>query len=524
MFWRSKQPKKRPKGKCHGGHYFFKVERLEDRHMLSGVVNVVTTGTPGSLTFDGDSENDSIELQSDPSTPGQYIITGTGATPTLLTLNGSPVSTSTLTVNNITGTISVDLGDGNKTFDFEGPTGGGTSTAPSDVDITNSYGSDTNIFNNVVVDGNLNVTKAVGAVGSASLSLTNTTIEGDALVDNTGSTGGGDTTTTIASSILEGGGATHTALGLTTNDGNAILQVSGTTTFGAGFKGAAVDIENGDGGSVTTFAGTATLYGPLDIENGDAPLQGQINMVTFNGTTVLGTTTIDDGHATTKVTSTNSTLGSLLAASPQPVTITNGTGYDSLTVTGSTIPWGMGAANDGAILGGSASTGAWGSSTTVSTSSVGTRIGGPNLLVPALTGDAFALSGDNGPDVVAMTSNTIGGILNLGTLGAGNNSVTLDSNTIGAVDVATSGLGNNFVEIAGGVIQASLSVNFGGNGSNNFTLANGSSPINGSTAPVLPSLLNGSIHIDGGPGISVFHIAAGLTLPPFSNFASVLTP
>jgi hypothetical protein len=161
----------------------------------------------------------------------------------------------------------------------------------------------------------------------------------------------------------------------------------------------------------------------------------------------------------------------------------------------------------------------------VSTSSIGTRIGGPSLLVPALTGDAFALTGDNGPDVVSMSANTFGGIVNLGTLGAGNNSVTLDSNTMGALSVATTGAGNNFLQISGGVIQATLFVSFGGPGSNTVTLANGSTPINGSTAPVLPSLLNGSISIFGGPGINTFHYAAGLTPPPnLTGFTFIVSP
>ena len=542
MFWCSKQAKKRPNSKRpnsrrQGAFSFLRVEPLEDRHMLSGVVNVEIAPAagvaPGALTLVGDTANNSIELQSDPTTPGQYIITGTGSSQTLLQLNGGGQTLTSLTVNGINGTISVNLGSGNDTFDFEGPTGGGTSTAPVDVDITNNAGSDVNIFNNVLINGNLNIAKAVPAgggnspVGYSELDLTNTTVIGDAIVNNVGGGGGGDSLTQITGSTLEGG-ATNKALNLTNNLGNSIIQVQGTTQFGTGGFVAntpIVNIDNGDGGSRTTFAGTATVYGGLNILNGDA-LQGQLELVTFNQTQVLGATNIDNGDganltSNTKILVTNSNLGTQLANLPgpnpvAPVTIQNDAGFDSLTMTGSQIPWGLSVNNDAAAAGASN----WGSTTSISTSSIGTRIGGPAL--PA-AGDALEIQGDNGPDVVTATNNTIGGELDLSGLRNGNNSVTLDSNTMGALAVDT-GTGNDFLKIAGGSIQASLDVNLGA-GADTMFVTNGSVAVNGSTLPILPSPLTGAVAINGGIGVDTFEYGTGIAIPPdLNNFEIFVTP
>ena len=542
MFWCSKQAKKRPNSKRpnsrrQGAFSFLRVEPLEDRHMLSGVVNVEIAPAagvaPGALTLVGDTANNSIELQSDPTTPGQYIITGTGSSQTLLQLNGGGQTLTSLTVNGINGTISVNLGSGNDTFDFEGPTGGGTSTAPVDVDITNNAGSDVNIFNNVLINGNLNIAKAVPAgggnspVGYSELDLTNTTVIGDAIVNNVGGGGGGDSLTQITGSTLEGG-ATNKALNLTNNLGNSIIQVQGTTQFGTGGFVAntpIVNIDNGDGGSRTTFAGTATVYGGLNILNGDA-LQGQLELVTFNQTQVLGATNIDNGDganltSNTKILVTNSNLGTQLANLPgpnpvAPVTIQNDAGFDSLTMTGSQIPWGLSVNNDAAAAGASN----WGSTTSISTSSIGTRIGGPAL--PA-AGDALQIQGDNCPDVVTATNNTIGGELDLSGLRNGNNSVTLDSNTMGALAVDT-GTGNDFLKIAGGSIQASLDVNLGA-GADTMFVTNGSVAVNGSTLPILPSPLTGAVAINGGIGVDTFEYGTGIAIPPdLNNFEIFVTP
>lgn len=525
MFWRSKKSRKRSKPQRPNALAYWKLEHLESRDMLS-VVNVAITGGPlgNSVALNGDSQGDSVQLAADPATPGQYIITGSaGGNPTLLTLNGGATTNQPLTINNVTGDITVSLGSGNATFDFEGPGGTALSTAPANLIINNSTGSDSVILNNVLVDGNLTVTKTAGASGNTSLSLTNTTIIGNSTVDNTGGggAGGGVSTTTINSSTLEG------SFALLNANGFATLTVTGTTsptTFGAGNKGVNnVTITNGDGGSTTTFAANTTAYGALNITNGNT-LPGELELVTFTGTTVQGGTTIVNGNSTTKVVSTNSNLGMQLAgpAAPAPVAIANGVGFNTLAVTGSTMPWGLSVSNDNAAAG-PAATGNWGSSTTITSSSIGTRIGGPSI-AGAPAGDALQIIGDKGPDVVNLTSNTIGGTLDLSRLGSGNNSVTLDSNTIGSVDIVTAGTGNNFVKIAGGVIQAALTIDFGNVGSNELDLRNGTTQINGSTAPVLPSLVSGVITITGGPGVNTFRYDAGVAIPPVSGFSIFTSP
>jgi hypothetical protein len=533
MFWRSKQPKKRPRRAAN----FLRVERLESRDLLSGVVNIEIAPaagvTPGNLTLVGDTANNSVMLQADPTMQGRYIITGTGSSQTLLQINGGGVTMQTVTVNGINGVITVDMGGGNDTFDFEGPTGGGNSNAPANVSITNHAGSDINIFNNVLINGNLNITKASGAVGYSELDMTNTTVIGDAIVDNVGAvggggaSGGGDSLTQITGSTLQGG-ATNTALRLTNDQGNAIVQIQGTTQFGAGVAAGAapvVSINNGTGGSRTSFAGTATVYGGLNITNGDS-LPGQLELVTFNQTQVLGSTSINNGtgvnsFSDTKVIVTNSNLGTQLAnfplaATAAPVTIQNNAGFDSLTISGSQAPWGLSANNDVANGG----TSNWGSSTSITGSSFGTRIGGPAL---PIAGDALQISGDNGADIVSVATSTLGGALDLGALNNGNNAVTLDSNTMGALRVVT-GTGNDSLKLMGGNIQSAIFVNLGA-GNDTMELRNGSTPINTSTVPVLPSPLLGAISIDGGLGIDTFKSDTGLVLPPaLNNFEVFVSP
>ena len=114
-------------------------------------------------------------------------------------------------------------------------------------------------------------------------------------------------------------------------------------------------------------------------------------------------------------------------------------------------------------------------------------------------------------------------MLDLGALNNGNNAVTLDSNTMGSLRVVT-GTGNDTLTLSGGSIQSAIFVNLGA-GNDTLNMRNGSTPINGSTVPVLPSPLLGAIDIDGGAGIDTFHYDAGLVLPPdVNNFEVFVSP
>jgi len=505
MFWRTKKvAKRRPPAVRR-----LRAEAFESRHMLSGVVNVVIApvGAAGTLTLLGDNAGNQVELQADPTNPGTFIISGTNNT--LLQVNGGGVTVQSQTVNGINLDINVQLGHGSNTFDFEGPTGGGTSTAPADLDIVN-LGTDTNILNNVTVIGNLNVTKAPGNFGLSTLTISNSTVQGDTVVNNIdGGASGGSSFTTLINSSLQGGGPTHTALTLVNNGGDAELSVQGTTLLGASAFGVVppaqpeVVVVNGDGGGKSIFTGATTVYGGLTIVNGDS-LPGQTETVSFNGTNVLGPTNIADGtgaahFSNTRLIVTNSNLGTKLATvagpTPAPVIVQNNAGFDSLNMSGSQLPWGLAVNNDLNAAGASN----WGSTTSITSSSIGTRIGGPSLPV---AGDALQIIGDNGPDVVNVATSTIGGELDLGALRGGNNSVTLDSNTMGSLVVVT-GAGNDFLKIAGGVIQQSIFVNLGG-GQDTMQLRHGTTPINGSTIPVMPDPLLGALFVEGGTGVDTF--------------------
>jgi hypothetical protein len=532
MFWHSKQPKKRPKSprsksQRHGAAHLFRFEHLESRHMLSGVVNVVTDAA-GNLTLNGDGQGDSISLLPG-AAPGQYTINGNG---TLLTLNnpGGLATTSSLSVNGINGLLDVNLGFGG-TFTL-GQTGTAPATLPNvlgGVTIING-GNATNTVTNVKIDGNLTVTATnLASTNGANLALTGIQVDGDTVVNNTGGAGlavgaaGGNSVTTITNSTLIGTGLpASTAFALINQNGSAGLSVQGTTNFGAG-NNTPVIINNVNavgGGSNINFAGTAaapvTLYGRLQIANGNS-LAGQIDNVSFNWTTVLGTVAINNaaggGNTAASVTSSNSNLEAQLApvAPPlPPASIANGIGFDTLQVTGSTLPWGLTVANDNAVLG-VASANPWGSNTIIGPSAGGT----PSVIgsMVAAGANALQITGDAGPNVVNVSSSNIGGaggVLNLSSLSnaaGGNNSVTLSNNQIGALNAVLDG-NANFLEIAGGTIQTAINVNLGAGGSTLY-LANGSS----SNAPVLPNPLFGAVLINGGLGVNTFEYETGVAVP-----------
>ena len=147
-----------------------RIESLESRRMLSGVVNVFTqtvsggpTVTAGDLWIQGDTSQHHILVNSTPNGGlDQFTITSTDGTLFRLNTTGGTPTLTSVAVDGIFGSFNVNLGHGGaNTFDIEAPTtaAGSVSTVVGNVNITNAS-VETNKIDNVVIQGNLNITKA----------------------------------------------------------------------------------------------------------------------------------------------------------------------------------------------------------------------------------------------------------------------------------------------------------------------------------------------------------------------------
>ena len=436
-------------------------EPLESRQMLSGVVNVqiFPVVAPGTMNFVGDGSNNEIEVRQT-ANPGEYHIQG--ESDTLLQINGAGVTMSNATVNGITGNITVNLGEGDDTFSFLGVAAGGVSNVPIDLGILNSGGSNTNVIDDLLINGDFLVNKAPATTGYSVLQIADTTIIGDTLVNNVGA-GVGDTSTTISNSHLQGGGVAGIAFRLMNGQGKDIIQVQENSQFGTGGFIPAVPIvviQNDGGASRTSFTGTTavagpgttTVYGDVVIQNG-VNLPGTLDIVSFNSVNVLGDVTVLNGPGNTQTTVTNSTLGSHLipAVLGGPMRIINDAGYDTLGISDSTLPWGLWVNNDQAA----GNTSTWGSRTDITSSSIGTSPFGPALPNPL---DAMQLMGDNGADVVNVNGTALGGVLNLTVLGNGNNEVNVTNGSSMAGFNLIGGSGNETVMIDNSTITVGVRI------------------------------------------------------------------
>ena len=422
------------------------LESLESRVVLaSGVVDLDTLTTPGSLFIDGDTSNNDVEIRQ---TLNVNEFTVTGKNGTLLSLNqggaANPQTFPTLTVNGIVNDITVDLnfhavvGGGVDSFSFVAGQAG-ASNVPNDLNIQNSAGSNTNIISDVIINNDLNVTAV--ADGYKELHILNTEITGSAVVDNTNGGFNGDTKTVIDSSKLRAGVAPASALIVTNGIGMDDLSVRGNSQFGDGAPkplfNDIVDINNGDGPAMTVFTGasrvygpgTTTVYGDLSITNGMNRL-GTMDVATFNQVNVFGDVMVTNGEGNTETMVIGSELFSdLLPVNQGPpgspegpagagVVIVNDRGFDVFESVDSDMPWGLWIDNDFAAVGTSTS----GSRTDIRNSRINTArgIGGPSGLT---------VLGDNGADVVNIDPTVIRGIVDLH-LGNGQNEAVLGNDSV----------------------------------------------------------------------------------------------
>jgi hypothetical protein len=484
-----------------------RIEPLERRAMLSGVVDIVLGG--GFLILDGDGSNNQVELRQT-NNPGEYFISSPDNT--LFTINGAGATLPDATVNGIFDDIIVDLDDGNDSFSFLGVAPGVQSTAPDDLIIANSDGSNVNVVSSVLVNGDFLVTKGAGSSGYSELRIVNSTVIGDTIVINSG-IGTGDSKTVVDNSHLQGGGASNFAIYLENADGEDLFDALGNSQFGTGpFVGSqpVVYIDHGDGGSRTTFTGanqvagpgTTTIYGQLEIYNFDN-LPGTLNMVTFNSVNVLGAVTVRNGEGDTETVTINSTLGSDFV--PPPVgtggsyRVYNDAGYDMFDMTDSLVPWGLKINNDQSAAGASQ----WGSSTQISESTIVTHPPGSALGNPD---DAFQFRGDNGADVVNIIETTLGGIFDARMFN-GNNHVMLLDAVMAGIDLVT-GIGNDTVSIDNTQLISYIHLHLG-SGADTLSIHNEN------YATQWPNPLLAFVHIDAELGVDTF---SGV-VPPADVFA-----
>jgi hypothetical protein len=472
--------------------------------MLS-VVNVETAPVvpAGTLMLVGDGLGDQVTIQSDPSVPNQFDITaGTG---TVLTLNApapppQAPTFQTLVVNGINGLITVTLGGGGSTFDFAGPGGGGTSNVPAGLSIVDGSGGNVDGITNVNISGPLTVTNAPAIVSNANLTIASSTVTGNTIVTDAAAGGSGNMQTFI------NGGSLLGTFSLTNSLGSDSLMVTGASQFGASVPLAVpvVGIDNAasTGGTFTDFTGgTSNVYGGLTITNG-SNLQGFANVVNLAGAQVLGAVSVSSVASTSSLTVSNSNLETE-AAPTVPMAVDNTAGFASLSVTGSSIPWGLSVNN--AFAGPTT----FGSNTSIIGSSIGANLG---VLPPGLT-----VVNSNGPNNEFLQSNTIGSLDLAG--GTDFNTITLDSNKIQQLTVGPLAGSNNKLVLMGGVITQSINVNLG-LGNNELDLISGSLPIGGTTVPTLPTPQPlpfppfTTVSIIGGTGINTFGLGAGISLPP----------
>ncbi len=562
MFWRTKRKKNvRPQRRAK----LLRLESLESRQMLSGVVQVQTYPLIGAgfLNLVGDNSVHSVKITS---TPGgaldAYTITSKDGD--LFQLNGAGATLTSLSVNGIVNDISVSLGQGGpNTFDFEAPaaTPGSASTVLANL-IINNQSVETNIINNVLIQGDLSIYS--DSFGYKELDMLGTQVNGYTNVNNYASGGrdapgpgrslfSGDSMTNITNCTFEGlnvkpgenAGNTESddvvtdpipALQISNGVGNNVVliqsasplpanETTGLTRTQIGFQTVtandAFEVTNNLGeikgvtfgnGSNTTLtnggnAPSPVVYGAVEIENGETfPLQS--NQVNFVGTVVYGAVDVVNDPAlpggNTRTSVQNSILGAQLNNNA-PVDVVNvGIGSNQFLMTASQIPWGL------AIVNASSS---YGNSTIIDSSFIGQTASGASPQVPVVfdvsgpqSGDRLFIQGSTdgvgGPDTVVIRNNTVvNGGVDL-QLGSGDKNVALDSSRMSCFYMVqpAGSAGNDQLWIGGTTITNLVFIRLA-TGNDTIWLQKG----NTNLAPdSLPDALSGSVDVQwaGAAGVS----------------------
>jgi len=453
-------------------------EQLESRQMLSGVVSVLKTD--GNLLLEGDCSNNAIEVRQ-LETVGRFEVVGKYGTSVD---DGTGVPKASTIVNGINGDVTVSLKEGNDSFELLGSSLGGQSIIVGDLVIENGWGSNLNVLNDVRVNMDFTVQRALpgGILSYSELEIVDTLIQGNTTIANDYLDSGGDSRTIIQSSDLQG------TLTITNGCGKDLIDIRATEVNKC--AGGLTTIVNRDGGSRTTFTANGhgtVLYGPLSISNGTNLAEN--DTVTFNQTEVYGAVTIDNGHGNTVVSVDNGTvLGSDLLYDA-PVTVMNQSGYDEFTMNRSEAPWGLSIHHSAMSCSplrtttpGNGSGDYYGSSTDISESLIG--------LHPLHPGDLVVI-GDNFDDYVSLMDTRVGGTVQL-CLFDGNNAVSIletsepEATIFGALSISC-GSGNDRVSMNGLRVLTSASVTLG------YCV---------DSLEILNSVFDGPVVFDGGAGLA----------------------
>jgi hypothetical protein len=489
-----------------------------------GSNNVVTiTGT----TITGSAVIENSLVSHGPSAHSQVTVSGTtisGVTGSLTIANGNggnsvAIGPSGSTPTTIGGALDIASGAGDATVSI-GAVGGvvttiGNSTILGDyfspggapavaVSIALGSGNDVVTLNNANVLGNVDVTTTGGSQVTSQTTIGGSTIQGQLNIGNGDAGGAGNRVT------IQPNASVQTVIGTTLIETFPSAPLNATNLLGD-----AVVITNGEGGSFSWFDGTSgdpvVVMGGIDISNGSSLTaweQTNVNVIQFTYANVAGAVSVQDGlddgsSLQTQVNTFNSNLGLTKRVDrPSPVSVQNAGGYASFQMTSSDAPWGVAVDNDAL----SPPKTFWGSLTTVTSSAIGDGPWGPRLDVSLSNdtnaGDALLVNGDNGSDVVNITTTSkIDGTARLNLLG-GSNTVVVSAATITALTVNTGGPppaakpGLDSVSISGSTIVAGLDLNLNGV-ANAVVLSDGGTP----GGEVLPDLVLGSFEIAGG-GVS----------------------
>ena len=451
----------------------------------------------GDLTICGDGGNNELELRAGPA-GGAFTLTGKNNT--AVGLNAGAPGAAPLAVPGILGNISIDLNGGADVLTFDGNLAGAgaPSFVPGVLNIFSPIGATNTTIQNVTVGGGLTF---LPGPGFSPLTINNSAFGAESLILSGGSQtdikidGSAFTSIIGLPSLTIAGAAAQDIIGVS---GSSVFAVGGPPPFPAN-----VNIVTGGGGARTTFTGAVTVAGGINIAYGaNTPLEDEL--VFFNGVTVTEGVVIATGPGNTAVNIMNSDIGTSPAV-PSPVTIVgNNPGYETVVVTGSSIPWGL---EINEPFGDTT-----GKSISIANSEIGLHALAPTVVHGGFPlGDTLAIGLDNGPNIVNVSASNIGGNLNFTKFGPGGgpNDITFTGNVVAGGFNYLGGTGPNDVTISNSTIPTFLTVILPGPAKNILT-------IRGTDLPLIVALAAGLNPTD------EFRTDLGGPLPPGFEILTIL--
>ena len=445
MFWslsRKKKAQKRNQQRSSKRHNL-RLECLESRQLLAGVVNINTT-VPGVLQIFGDANENNVVLVSGVSN-GEYTISaGTDETgsPTRFRLNGGakqdgPISITDIRTDLAAGgnaAINVDLAGAKDSFTVKG-TAGGKTQINGNLNILNEGTGDVNSLSDLSVNGfSINIIDDFPApVFSPALAARPGAIAPDPAVP---------------ARATNATGVANTLAGVEV-DGNVVINVGGTANNTIG---------------VSDAIATSVIRGGLWVSSANGFTQGQ-NRLTVTSATVEGPTVVTNqlSGSTTDIINSNlrgkAIVGAALLPAGVPAVASTGVGLmvtndvsgssgrDIIHILGATVIGEKTVASPGqapfsqnALI---VRNGAGGSSVTFGVQGTGT-------VGPTMRGGFVLQNGDThvlaGQDVLSMNRTTIFGptyVYN----GGGATNTTIANSWLGRSTNPSTGFGNPVVMI-----------------------------------------------------------------------------